>query len=127
MKTVEKLLSRLNRLDVKIRLEGDFLRLNAPEGTLTPELLASISEHKTKIMGFLQCENHEWVDYPEEAVSNINRRENIPASFAQKGLWFLDRLEPDAVAYNIVRGYRCRGEVDTNAMEDSINLIVQRH
>ena len=127
MKAVEKLLSRMNQLDVRIRLEGDHLHLDAPEGVLTPELLASISEHKTKIMGFLRCEDHEKVDYPEDAVSEINRRENIPASFAQQGMWFLDRLEPDAVAYNIVKGYRYRGAIDTKALEDSINRIVQRH
>ena len=49
----------------------------------------------------------------------------LPASFAQKRLWFLDQWEPGA--YNIPMAVRLTGELDVAAMERGLQEIVRRH
>jgi amino acid adenylation domain-containing protein/non-ribosomal peptide synthase protein (TIGR01720 family) len=48
-------------------------------------------------------------------------------SFAQQRLWVLHRLEPDAVAYNLLHALRLHGEVNRPALVQALNDLVQRH
>ena len=50
-----------------------------------------------------------------------------PLSFAQQRLWFLQRLEPDSPAYNILRANRLIGELDTEALRRALETIMHRH
>jgi amino acid adenylation domain-containing protein len=50
-----------------------------------------------------------------------------PLSFAQERLWFLDRLEPGAVTYNVVRELRFRGPLDPAALAKALGEIERRH
>jgi len=52
---------------------------------------------------------------------------NLPLSFAQQRLWFLDQLEPGNPLYNISQILRMRGRLDLNALHRSLNRIVERH
>ncbi|MEV0266200.1 amino acid adenylation domain-containing protein [Streptomyces sp. NPDC050617] len=51
----------------------------------------------------------------------------LPASFAQRRLWFLDQLDSGNSAYNLVAALRLRGELDLPALHWSLNRIVDRH
>ncbi len=51
----------------------------------------------------------------------------LPLSFAQQRLWFLDQLQSDSPAYNITIGYRIKGEVNIEVLERSVNEIIRRH
>ncbi|MGA9994162.1 MAG: amino acid adenylation domain-containing protein [Pyrinomonadaceae bacterium] len=55
------------------------------------------------------------------------RREHLPLSFAQQGLWILDQLEPGNAAYNIAGALRISGQLDVAALGRSLNEIVRRH
>ncbi|MGF9909648.1 non-ribosomal peptide synthase/polyketide synthase [Brevibacillus porteri] len=81
---------------------------------------AAISE---KITALLQGEA-EHTDIPLVPVS---RDEHLPLSFAQQRLWFLDKLLPDSSVYNIPSAARLMGELDVEAWERSLKLIIQRH
>jgi amino acid adenylation domain-containing protein len=54
-------------------------------------------------------------------------RDNLPLSFAQQRLWFLDQLEPLSAAYNIPAAVRLEGRLDVPALERTVNEIVRRH
>jgi amino acid adenylation domain-containing protein/non-ribosomal peptide synthase protein (TIGR01720 family) len=51
----------------------------------------------------------------------------IPLSFAQQRLWFLDQLEPESAAYLLPSAHRLYGPLNTIALEQSFDLLVQRH
>ena len=57
----------------------------------------------------------------------VPRDGNLPPSFAQQRLWFLDQLEPGSAVYNICRAYRLMRQLDATTMEESLNAVVQRH
>jgi amino acid adenylation domain-containing protein len=55
------------------------------------------------------------------------RLELVPLSYAQQRLWFIDRLEGTSTEYGIPGALRLRGELDQEALERTINTIVERH
>ena len=52
---------------------------------------------------------------------------DVPLSFAQERLWFLEQLEPRKSLYNICRVERLSGDLDSAALLKSIAEIVRRH
>ena len=53
--------------------------------------------------------------------------EALPVSFAQQRLWFLDQLEPGTPAYNLPRAIRIAGRLNTVALAQALQKIVDRH
>jgi len=64
---------------------------------------------------------------PAPPVERRNTNHNLPLSFAQQRLWFLDQLEPNSPAYNVPAAIRLEGQLDLAALEQSLNEIVKRH
>ncbi len=60
-------------------------------------------------------------------IRRVERDSEIPLSFAQQRLWFIDQLEPNSAAYNIPMAVRLTGLLDTAALERTLNEIVRRH
>jgi amino acid adenylation domain-containing protein len=50
-----------------------------------------------------------------------------PVSLTQKGLWFLQQMEPESVKYNMYVGLRVCKRVDIETLKRSLNALVQRH
>jgi amino acid adenylation domain-containing protein len=50
-----------------------------------------------------------------------------PLSIGQQALWFLYRMAPDNVAYNIAAALRLRNEIDLSAMRRAFQSLVDRH
>jgi amino acid adenylation domain-containing protein len=57
----------------------------------------------------------------------VSRQGNLPLSFAQQRLWFLDQLQPGNTAYNIPNAVRLSGKLDILALERSVQELVRRH
>ncbi len=55
------------------------------------------------------------------------RPTDVPLSFAQQRLWFLDRFAPLSAAYHVPHAIRLHGEIDAPALERSLTDIVARH
>src|SRR5688500_17564638 len=60
-------------------------------------------------------------------VQPISRNGEQPLSFAQQRLWYLDRLEPGNLFYNISAVVYMSGLLDTAALERAINEVMRRH
>ncbi len=60
-------------------------------------------------------------------IKRSEKRDQLPLSFAQQRLWFLDQLEPGSPSYNMPRVLRMRGKLDVPALHRAINKIVERH
>src|SRR5205814_7083038 len=61
------------------------------------------------------------------SIVPVPRDQELPLSFAQQRLWFLNQLMPDNVSYNIPLRLRLRGALDVPLLERCLNEIVSRH
>ncbi|HIK08630.1 MAG TPA: amino acid adenylation domain-containing protein [Trichormus sp. M33_DOE_039] len=56
-----------------------------------------------------------------------NQTENIPLSFAQQRLWFIQQLEKNSYVYNVPCVLRMQGYLQISALETAINELRKRH
>ena len=110
----------LTAMQVVARVEKIF-------GVRTP--LSCFSESPTiaslsRIISMTNDSAERGIDVPLERVA---RDQNLPLSFAQQRLWFLDQWEPGNASYNICRAHYLRGTLNVGAFENSVNSIVERH
>ena len=61
------------------------------------------------------------------ALRALARPAEIPLSYAQRRLWFLDRLEGSSATYTIPLALRVRGALDRVALEAAVGDLVGRH
>ncbi|HET9478966.1 MAG TPA: condensation domain-containing protein, partial [Pyrinomonadaceae bacterium] len=64
---------------------------------------------------------------PERVIPRRKQHDDIPLSFAQERLWFLDQLEPGGAAYNMPGAVWLEGDLNLVALERSFNEIIRRH
>ena len=48
-------------------------------------------------------------------------------SFSQERMWFIHQLAPDSAAYNISNSVRFQGELNIEILEQTFNIIIDRH
>ncbi|MGH4018676.1 MAG: non-ribosomal peptide synthase/polyketide synthase, partial [Pseudonocardiaceae bacterium] len=64
---------------------------------------------------------------PPSAIPRVPRDGDLPLSFAQQRLWFLDQFEPDSTEYLTPLAVRLRGELDVEALHTALTGLVARH
>jgi acyl carrier protein len=62
-----------------------------------------------------------------EPLARADRSGDLPLSFSQERVWFLDKLHPGNIAYHSQSILRFHGRLDVSALERSLNLLVERH
>ncbi|HMK90598.1 MAG TPA: amino acid adenylation domain-containing protein, partial [Methylocystis sp.] len=90
--------------------------------------LRALFEHPT-ITGFARAM------FAEDAVATgaatriprLPRGDVSPLSFAQQRVWFLDRLSPGDISYNVPVSLRILGRFDLDAAKFALGEIVRRH
>ena len=125
--TMIEFLSRLRNMDVKLWVEGDNLRYQAPKGKMDRELLQEISGRKSEIISFLKQAGFEARDMQEPIP--VIRREGgeLPVSFSQQSLWFYAQLVPDSPVYNIPNAVRITGALEEGILKEALSRISLRH
>ncbi|HEX9942197.1 MAG TPA: amino acid adenylation domain-containing protein [Thermoanaerobaculia bacterium] len=60
-------------------------------------------------------------------IRPVPREGDLPLSFAQERLWFIDRLTPGLSAYNIFFALVVQGNLSVPALEAALTEVVRRH
>lgn len=116
----------LSAIRVITRLQelGTFLSLRNLFATPTVEGLAQ------NIAATLNHPQQLWQPQPrssQPAIQSVNWENNLPLSFAQESLWFLDQLNPQSGFYNIPTALHLQGTLNYQALHQSIQEIIRRH
>lgn len=103
-------------------LDDDKLKSRAPKGAMTQDIKAYVGQNKEAIISFL-------MDNRQDSLNPCLRSERaqVPMSFSQERLWFIDQLEEGSVHYHIPLLFEYQGTLDTEAVELSIQRLVDRH
>ncbi|MFJ2730801.1 condensation domain-containing protein, partial [Streptomyces collinus] len=64
---------------------------------------------------------------PQPMIRRQARSGDFPLSHAQEGLWFLNRLEPDAPDYMAALAWRVDGPLDRRRLDEALRQLVHRH
>ncbi|HVJ91897.1 MAG TPA: amino acid adenylation domain-containing protein [Labilithrix sp.] len=70
---------------------------------------------------------HEGARFAPPPIVRASRKAELPLSFAQQRMWFLDRFEQGSTSYNIPAAVRLSGPLDVQALAASLQEIVRRH
>ncbi|MEH1889739.1 MAG: amino acid adenylation domain-containing protein [Nostoc sp.] len=97
------------------------LKVELPLRSLfTAATLAELAQE----MGQLQQQNLEKTSLP---ILPRARDAELPLSYGQQRLWFLDQFEPNSAIYNIPTVLHLQGTLKVAALEQSLREIIHRH
>jgi amino acid adenylation domain-containing protein/FkbM family methyltransferase/non-ribosomal peptide synthase protein (TIGR01720 family) len=114
--TLTALLHHLDALQVRWWADQGQLRVSAPDGVLTPELIAVLREHKAALLA-----------HGQDSGTSRDESDAEPLSFAQERLWFLETLGPVGPAYNVAGAIRIGGALDADALAAAFADVQRRH
>ena len=121
--SIMKFLSHLRGLKVKVWLDGERLRVKAPNGVMNSELKAQLKEHKEELLRFLQSTQEK----PKDADTTPKKQE-ILISHEQRTIWIYYRLRAHPPMGNVCVSLKLKGpKIDRKAMEASLRTISARH
>jgi amino acid adenylation domain-containing protein/non-ribosomal peptide synthase protein (TIGR01720 family) len=60
-------------------------------------------------------------------LRRVDREEDLPLSFAQQRIWFMQQLDLDSPAYNIAAASLLKGRLEVPVLRASLDEIVRRH
>ena len=66
-------------------------------------------------------------DLPIERIADEERGQPLPASFAQRRIWFLERLDPGRATYHLPGRLSLSGALDVAALGAALRAVVVRH
>ena len=118
------LLSQLRRAGIQLSLDGDKLKIKAPQGAMTDEVKAQLKEQKDQIVEFLR---ESQVQQTQSAFEILDRTGKLPLSYTQLALWTMDRLNPGSIAYNLPMAFLFTGKLEIGRINKAISTILSRH
>ena len=118
-----ELLAKLREAGIRIWVEGAELKLKAPKGSLTSELRERLVASKQDLISLLRPAGASEVSM----IPKADRTKELPLSFTQQRLWFLDQMDPGVITYNMWAALTFKGELDIEVLERSLNEIIRRH
>ncbi len=121
---IAEFLTGLKSRRITFEVKDDQLKINAPKGKLTRDLVAEIKGRKDEILSFLKAFQ---VKEVYEGVERVERRDFYPVSPAQRRLYILWRMRPDTTAYNMPYTLPLDRQMEEGELEKMFGALMDRH
>ncbi|MEM6252542.1 MAG: amino acid adenylation domain-containing protein [Cyanobacteria bacterium P01_D01_bin.156] len=90
--------------------------------------ISSLSPAQRKLLRQqLEAKGISWDKVAGTCSTDAERPERLPLSPSQRHLWVIHQLYPETSAYNIAITLRLTGELNIQALTQSLQAVVQRH
>ncbi|MGF6705616.1 condensation domain-containing protein [Pseudomonas frederiksbergensis] len=122
--TLSELVSMLGQRGIELWVDGGRLRCKAPKGVLDKETQQLLSKHKEELVSVLSRFRPV---LGNTTIASRSTEGELPLSFAQERLWFLEKYDPLSGAYHIAGRLRLTGDLHIDAVEKSLRRIIERH
>lgn len=121
----------------RIGVHDDFFQLGG-HSLLVARMISAIRKEFDVEISIKEIFNHPTIKQQQQlitapkvegtlpAIEKQEYNENLPLSFGQERLWFIDKLQ-GSVQYHIPYSCRLHGPLDIEGFEESLKCIVQRH
>jgi amino acid adenylation domain-containing protein len=131
IQSIAEFLFNLNEQGIKLWLDGDRLRCNAPKSVLTPDLQTQLTERKTEIVTFLRTISEPSADVlslPAIAPDSTNRYQPFPLNEMQQAYWIgrMDSFDMGNVSIHSYTELEIE-DFDLERFNHAWNQLVERH
>ncbi|MEM9806760.1 MAG: condensation domain-containing protein, partial [Cyanobacteria bacterium P01_D01_bin.56] len=126
MKSIQEFLLQLSEQDIRLWLEGNSLRCNAPQDVFTVALHNELVQRKAEIVSFLS-QIARASDEMLEGILPAPPNSVLPLSPNQQGIWFVEQLEDNLATYNQAFALDFQGSLNVNVLEQALQEIIHRH
>ena len=126
---VLKLLHHANQQGINIAFENEELSVRFQKGkNIEKKFLDELKSNKPFLVHYFKTHASNGNASNRLRLQKIDRDgiEEIPLSFAQERLWFIDKLE-GSVQYHIPAVLQLRGQLNIEALSYAIQQIINRH
>ncbi|MEN1682090.1 MAG: condensation domain-containing protein, partial [Planctomycetota bacterium] len=98
-------------------VEGEMLRFRAPDGAITPPLMARLKRSKKELIRLLR----------EESRGGGRAVHTQQPSFGQQAMWLMHQALPESPAYNVASAAKIASAVDFEALRRVWQSLLVRH
>ena len=122
-------IERIGIMDDFFELGGDSILVNQCIARIREEMRVEIPLRTFFERPYIKALSEE-IEKQERQVSSIKpvkREGEIPLSFAQERLWFLQELDAESTAYFVPRVIRIKGKLGIGLLERTFTEIIRRH
>ncbi len=112
------ILNKLLSLGVQLKIVEGNLKVNAPKGVLTKELLEEIKEHKTYLISLISF---------NKSIPKTEIKENYALTPTQYFMWFTHEYLGGKRAYNITSTLKLKGKLNEFLLEKAFQKVIARH
>lgn len=118
--TAVELVRVLKTMGAHLAMSGEYLRVRAPRGALTPEIRRAIEGRRGELLQWLR-------ETTPAAPTPGKERLWYPLSHNQRQLWFEQQLRPDASHYNVPIAIDVGASAGLECIAQALRSSVARH
>jgi amino acid adenylation domain-containing protein len=115
---IENLIHTLQSLKIRLTIDNGNIKINAPKGTLTTEIVDAIKVHKDELITLLSS---------SESIPKAATKEYYALTSSQHRLWTLSQFEAGNSAYNIFEAFEFNGVMDFDKLTKTFTILTERH
>ena len=115
---IENLIQTLQSREIGLKIDKGNLKINAPKGALTPEIIEEIKVYKNELIALLSS---------SESIPKAEIKEYYTLTSSQQRLWTLSQFETGNSAYNIFEAFEFKGALDFDKLTEAFKIITARH
>jgi polyketide synthase PksN len=125
VKVVIKVLEELASQGIKLYIENGKFNCYAPNGVLTKTLGDKISKHKQEIINLLKSRENNQTSALKDVEAN--REKEFPLSVGGKGLYILQKINPEMSSFNVPICLKVSQCIDLELLEKSWHHVLDQY